>query len=200
MEYQDYYATLGVPGTRHPGRDQEGLPQARAAAPSRTATRATRPPKSASRRSTRPTTSCRTPRSASATTSWARLGGVFSAPARGGAAGRAVRPGGPFAGFGGRSARSRRRRRPLRVPQHRGGPARPASATSSACSSAAIRTGSARGRAAGGRRTCATSDGHRSTSCLGDDRRVLIPDGDGRPAGPLGGVAAPPRDAEAEAE
>ena len=75
---------------RQPGRHQEGLPQARAQAPSRTSTRATPAPSSASRRSTRPTRSCPTRRSASLRPARARLGGI---PARRRGAGRGCRGG-----------------------------------------------------------------------------------------------------------
>ena len=97
---------------RDPGRDQEGLPQARPGAPSGRASPATPPPSGASRRSTRPTRSWAIPRSASSTTSSARTG---RRSARAGAGGRGRRR---------RSVRRLRWRRPVR--------ARPAtSATSS---------------------------------------------------------------------
>ena len=119
MEYQDYYATLGVPRTATQADIKKAFRKlAREHHPGQQA--ATRPPSSGSRRSTRPTRSCRIPRSASSTTSSARLGGLL-AGRRDRRGRRPVRRRQPV-----RRLRRRRRRaaaggrRPLRVPDGNG--------------------------------------------------------------------------------
>jgi hypothetical protein len=99
-----------------PGRHQEGLPQAGAAAPPRRQQGMTRPPSGASRRSTRHTRCWAIPRSARRTISWAPTGRPTSRPAPA-AAGRASHS--PDSRL-----RPRRAGRALRVPRRPGGPGR----------------------------------------------------------------------------
>ena len=74
MKYKDYYKILGVRAHRERGRDQEGLPQARAQVPPRRL-QGNRTPRRSSRRSRRPTRRCATRKSAPPTTAWAAASG-----------------------------------------------------------------------------------------------------------------------------
>ena len=121
VEFQDYYAVLGVPKT---ATEKEIRPPTASSPGStiRTSIPATARPRNASSRSTRRTRSSPTPRSARSTTSSDRAGASTSSGSEPG--GRRRRGGQPF-DWGGSRARARAGR-PLRVPHgQRGGPARP---------------------------------------------------------------------------
>ena len=104
-----------LPGARRAeerdrGGDQEGVPQARPGAPSRTRTAATRRPRSGSRRSPPRTTCWATPRSGRTTTrsaTWSRPASDGAARARRGAGGPRVRRRGPGASGSGSKASRR---------------------------------------------------------------------------------------------